>query len=98
MNRVTLLHNRIIGAIGLLLILLFLQPIPARGDCGGPYVDYAICQFTREVDASLNLNATMWFLRQVNDSWMWEHNGSLTWVADPNLAFWRFFYDELLQI
>jgi hypothetical protein len=101
MNRARICQKETIGAIGFLLILLFLQAITAggaQGDCGGPYVDAAICQFSREVDASSNLNATIWFLRQFNDSWMWEHNGTLTWVAEPNLAFWSFFYDELLHI
>ncbi|MFW9917537.1 MAG: hypothetical protein ACFFGZ_18195 [Candidatus Thorarchaeota archaeon] len=74
-----------------------IQPIPTNGSGIAAY-QVATCHFTHVVNDSLGLNATIWFERLINDSWMWEHNGTLTWAFDPNLAFWTFFYEELIRI
>jgi hypothetical protein len=82
-----------------LVILLVIQPVSAQEDCGEPFATSdAVCNFTQEMDEDLDQQAKPWFRRQFNDSWTWEHNGSLTWAFDPNLAFWAFFHDQLADI
>jgi hypothetical protein len=82
-----------------LVILLVIQPVSAQEDCGEPFATSdAVCNFTQEMDEDLDQQAKPWFRRQFNDSWTWEHNNSLTWAFDPNLAFWAFFHDQLADI
>jgi hypothetical protein len=89
--------------IGVVLVvgLLLLPSEAATGDECVPGLfaqRYAICQFSDFANASLAVNATMWFQHPFNDSWWWGEYGNLTWAFDPNLAFWTLFYDELLRI
>ncbi len=88
--------GRSVPLIVLLLAFWISEPTPVQG--GLVAGSLAFCEFTGEVNASLGLNATVWFQRPFNDSWTWEHNSTLTWAFDPNLAFWTFFYDEVLRI
>jgi hypothetical protein len=84
------------------LMMLFSLIVPTvSGTAGGTTIvasPEATCQFTRAVNDSLGLNATMWFPYLVNDSWMWEHNGTLTWAVEPNLAFWTYLWEELERL
>ncbi|MHA2271421.1 MAG: hypothetical protein ACXACI_06130 [Candidatus Hodarchaeales archaeon] len=88
---------RILSLAVLMTNLCLIPPVPASSN-GIVALQVATCQFSYAVNDSLGLNATIWFERLINDSWMWEHNGTLTWVFDPNLPFWTFFYEELIRI
>ncbi|MHA2496486.1 MAG: hypothetical protein ACXAEI_13460, partial [Candidatus Hodarchaeales archaeon] len=87
---------RILSHTVLMTGLCLIPPTPTGGN-GSIALQVATCQFSYAVNDSLGLNATIWFERLIIDSWMWEHNGTLTWVFDPNLPFWTFFYEELIR-
>jgi hypothetical protein len=87
-------------AIFLGLALFLNPPQTALGDCdGGPIApSSATCQFTQAANASLGLNATIWFQQPVNDSWWWAEYGNLTWAFEPNLAFWSYVWADVARI
>ena len=86
----------------LVMTLLFVHPTPVKSDWGrnsGPFADgIATCQFTNVVNDSLGLNSTIWLNYQINDSRIWEANGTLTWAFDPNFAFWAYFWADFARI
>lgn len=65
-------------------------PVASREGAGLAAQRWGYCHFNQAVNASLDLNATIWFQYPFNDSHWWEHTGNLTWAFDPNLAFWAF--------
>jgi MYXO-CTERM domain-containing protein len=86
--------------ISLLITLLGAPSIPVTSREGGSLVAqrWGYCHFNQAVNASLDLNATIWFQYPFNDSYWWEHTGNLTWAFDPNLAFWAFVEADLPRI